>query len=227
MRNIIVDFEMQPLDRKIYKTEEQLCRSEIIEIGAVVLDEAGKEIDMYKAFVKPQYTKELSAKIIRLTGITQDMVENEEVFEVRINEFASWCCSQGDFTIYAWSDCDLSQVKAELGLKNIKISNAVEKMTKNWKDLQREFDTILGNEHATAVWKALSMIGRRFEGSMHDALVDARNTAVIFNESRDPATLKATAERVRVEEEKAKNIAPSIGSLFDFSKFGFEIEEER
>ena len=38
MNYIIVDFEMNPIAKE-YIAEKQICRSEIIEIGAVIMDE--------------------------------------------------------------------------------------------------------------------------------------------------------------------------------------------
>ena len=54
MNYIIVDFEMNPVAGE-YKEERKICRSEIIEIGAVILDESFLVLGEFKTLVKPQY----------------------------------------------------------------------------------------------------------------------------------------------------------------------------
>ena len=59
MKHIVVDLEMNHLARD-YKEERIICSMEVIEIGAVVLDEAYAEIGSFKTFVKPQYNDEIN-----------------------------------------------------------------------------------------------------------------------------------------------------------------------
>ena len=54
MKHIVVDLEMNSLAKE-FKEEKILCGREIIEIGAVVLDEQYHEIGSFKTLVKPQY----------------------------------------------------------------------------------------------------------------------------------------------------------------------------
>ena len=49
MRKIFVDLEMCPI-LKEYATEKEICKLETIEIGAVMLDEEGKEIASFKEY---------------------------------------------------------------------------------------------------------------------------------------------------------------------------------
>ena len=54
MKYVVVDFEMNPLPKKMKQVRE-ICQQEIIEIGAVMLDDDWQEIDAYKSLVKPEY----------------------------------------------------------------------------------------------------------------------------------------------------------------------------
>ena len=54
MNYIIVDFEMNPVAGE-YKEERQISRSEIIEIGAVIMDESFLVLGEFKTLVKPQF----------------------------------------------------------------------------------------------------------------------------------------------------------------------------
>ena len=62
---VFVDFEMNMIDSE-YKKEKKICKSEIIEIGAVKLDEDYNEIDSFKSYVKPAYGT-MASRIIKLT----------------------------------------------------------------------------------------------------------------------------------------------------------------
>ncbi|MGN9136212.1 hypothetical protein ACTNDG_12440 [Clostridium sp. HCP1S3_B4] len=52
MKYIFVDFEMNPIDKKHCNICNK-CSREIIEIGAVMLDEDFNKVSSYKSFVKP------------------------------------------------------------------------------------------------------------------------------------------------------------------------------
>ena len=85
---VFVDFEMNMIDSE-YKKEKKICKSEIIEIGAVKLDEDYNEIDSFKSYVKPAYGT-MASRIIKLTGITDDMVEHMAIFRLAREEPASY-----------------------------------------------------------------------------------------------------------------------------------------
>ena len=50
MNYIIVDFEMNPIAGE-YKAERQICRFEIIKIGAVIMDESFMILGEFKTLV--------------------------------------------------------------------------------------------------------------------------------------------------------------------------------
>ena len=58
MEHIILDLEMNEVAER-YEAERKICRFEIIEIGAVKLDDNFVEIDSFKTFVKPQYNLQI------------------------------------------------------------------------------------------------------------------------------------------------------------------------
>ena len=79
MKYVVVDLEMNPLSKE-YVEERKQCRSEVIQIGAVALDERYQEIGSFKTLVKPQYNSVIVPKIKKLTGITTSMVQEAPVF---------------------------------------------------------------------------------------------------------------------------------------------------
>ena len=215
MNYIIVDFEMNPVAGE-HKEERKICRSEIIEIGAVVMDESFMVIGEFKTLVKPQYNDCIYRKYETLTGISTQMVYGAPTFATAYEMFVKWCESYGsDYEVYAWSENDYSQLVAEMELKHYEKEDKMGPL-KNWFDFQKEYTEKLGLERIMSLEKALDYAGITFEGHMHDALCDAKNTAELFsivrNEERCRVVLNAVMDVL-----KPKNTGGTLGDLFDFN----------
>lgn len=76
MKAVFVDFEMNPIGRD-QKEARRTCKGEIIEIGAVKIDEEGNEISAYKEYVMPEYTTAMNQTCQELTGITMEMLKGK------------------------------------------------------------------------------------------------------------------------------------------------------
>ncbi len=81
--------------------------NEIIEIGAVKLDEQLRIVDTFKQLVKPKFTKKLSSRCKNLTNITNEEInENGISFVQAMQDFSRW--SFGNHNIFlSWSNSDL------------------------------------------------------------------------------------------------------------------------
>ena len=58
MKFVVVDFEMNPVS-SIYKEQKAICTNEIIQIGAVLLDDNYEELDSFQTYVKPCFCAKL------------------------------------------------------------------------------------------------------------------------------------------------------------------------
>jgi inhibitor of KinA sporulation pathway (predicted exonuclease) len=72
---VIVDLEATCYDKED-KTKPKNFDNEIIEIGAVKLDEKGNEIDRFSKFLKPKNHPVISKFCNELTTITQEDIDN-------------------------------------------------------------------------------------------------------------------------------------------------------
>ena len=136
MKHIAIDLEMNTLDKK-FKDEKKICGREIIQIGAVLLDDRYQEIGSFNTLVKPQYNERIERKFEKLTGITTEMVQNAPVFAEAIRQFLSWCHSiKDDIRIYQWSDYKRIRIKKNLlRLKRYKIIKKLSRFAKRiWRD---------------------------------------------------------------------------------------------
>ena len=66
MNYIVVDFEMNPVASE-HIEEKQISRFEIIEIGAVIMDEQFLMLGEFKTLVKPQFMS-IPASVSHLSG---------------------------------------------------------------------------------------------------------------------------------------------------------------
>lgn len=217
MKYVVVDLEMNPLGRE-YKMEREICRNEIIEIGAVALDEDYNEIDSFVTFVKPQMNSRIEEWIENLTGITTAMVLPEPCFAEAIKRFFDWCDSiQDDLQVIQWSDSDQEQFIQEIQLKKVCLTKRQEDLVSGMYDFQKEYGEKLSVEQKVSLKNALMYAGVDFVGSEHDALFDAKNTAVLLKTVRIPELCKLALENA-INAFKTKSIATCIGDMFDFSQ---------
>lgn len=216
MRYIIVDFEMNKLDKQ-YKEERKICCQEIIEIGAVMLNDRYQEISRFRTYVKPQYAEEIRRNITRLTGITTEMVAEVPIFSEAMKQFTEWCFSfEGECQVQAWSDSDLQQMLSEIALKKYKVNENQMELIENWNNFQDEYIKKIGFERVVSLEKALYYAGLDFEGQQHDALSDAANTAELLKIVRNQHLFE---EHLQVAKEalETKSLGNTLGSMFEFS----------
>ena len=220
MKYVTIDLEMNPLAKE-YKAERAICCREVIEIGAILLDENYQEIDSFKTFVKPQFNDVIKPHIQKLTNISNDMVENAPFFEEALQMFCSWCKSIGDdILLYQWSESDIEQIRNEMNLKGISSDDSNQIFLSNWFDLQREFGDKLNLSNAVSLKNAVMYAGIDFEGTEHDDLDDARNTAILLKIIRIPELCEAALKYV-LEALNPAPISTSLGSMIDFTELGF------
>lgn len=214
MNYIVVDFEMNPVNSK-YGEERKICRCEIIEIGAVIMDESFLVLGEFKTLVKPEYNDCIQKKYETLTGITTQMVSNAPTFATAYEMFVNWAESYGDdYEVYAWSDSDYHQLTSEMQLKHYENEEMMRPLDK-WFDFQKEFKDKLGLERIPSLEKALNYAGVDFAGRMHDALCDAKNTAELFAIVRNDERCKVVLGVV-MEALKPKRFTSALGDMFDF-----------
>ena len=223
MKYVIVDLEMNPVAKE-YVDARKYCHMEVIEIGAVILDEAFLVLGEFKTLVKPQFNSEIVKRYETLTGISTQMVSEAPDFPEAYDMFVSWCGSYGDdYEIYAWSENDRHQIIAEMAQKNY-TDEEKKKPLSQWYDFQKEYAQKLGVDRIMSLEKALDYAGVTFEGQMHDALCDARNTAELFaivrNEERCKMVLKSVMEAFQ-----PKKVSGTLGEMFDFGALMTQLQQ--
>lgn len=217
MKYIVIDLEMNAIAKE-YVKESALCMLEVIQIGAVLLDESYQEIGSFVTLVKPQYNVRIEKRYEKLTGIKTGMVESAPCFSEALAMFFQWCDSiPGDSQIIQWSENDYQQICREMELKKISLPDRDKGyMQTSWFNFQKEYGQTLGVDRSLSLKDAVMYAGKDFSGHQHDALDDARNTAELVGIVRDEFRCKKALQHVIDVLNPKKEL--SLGELFDFSQ---------
>lgn len=176
MNYIIYDLEWnQPATPEDTVCEPVYLSGEIIEIGAVKLDEAFRLTDEFKVYISPKHYTKMHNAIAALTGIyDRDLQKNGLPFPEAFAKFMTW--SGQDCIFMTWSMNDLPMLIDNMVLHGIDLSGLPPCC-----DIQRIFGReILRSETHYSLESAMAIL-KEHPDDAHDALNDARNTAKICN----------------------------------------------
>ncbi|MBQ9479902.1 MAG: exonuclease domain-containing protein [Selenomonadaceae bacterium] len=208
MIHIVIDLEMNPVRQSLKEIRRQLP-DEVIEIGAVKLDDNFKQVDEFQRYVRPEYSK-ITRHIKKLTGITDEVLEDKNTFAVEFKNFMDWIGTD-EVTLYSWSNSDINQLKSECAFKLDDFD--VQWLERHWIDLQKEFDDRIGLNGNLALNHAVGAMNKNFKGTQHSALADAINTAAILMLMQDEAEFKRTMQPI-IDLINPSRLSSSIGELY-------------
>ena len=171
----IVDLEMCRVPKSI-RRESFHYGTELIQIGAVLLNGKYEIADSFVSFVRPEHGG-IDATIAELTGITGEQVKDAPVARDALAAFAAWMPENA--IPVSWSRTDEAQIRAEIEGKALELPE-MEPYLARWQDCQEQFGEKMGSPRAYALAEALIIADVDYEEGAHDALVDARNTARLF-----------------------------------------------
>ena len=176
MNYIIFDLEWNQCGSETEMITQPVCLpGEIIEIGAVKLDDAFQKIDELRLYIKPKYYEKLHRRIVTLTGIRdKTLAEQGLSFPEAYEKFRAFCGEE--YSFMTWSTSDLRILIDNLLLHGIDISDLPDTY-----DLQRIFcKEIMRFSRRMSLDDALKVLGEKGD-TAHDALNDSKNTALVCN----------------------------------------------
>ena len=174
---VVVDLEMCRIPRTASK-ETFSGASELIQIGAVLIDNNYQVKGTFMTYVSPQFGK-IDSFIQRLTGITNEQTKCAPSAKDALEAFANWI--PDDACLVAWSDNDRAQIRKEISGKKLSIPRLDAYMdVEHWIDCQALFADKLDTRKKYRLSEALVLAEIEYKDGAHDALVDALNTARLF-----------------------------------------------
>ncbi len=150
---------------------------EVIEIGAVRLNEALEKIDEFTALIKPVYFAKLNSFIREKTGIPQEDIDAASGFVPVIRHFLAWLGKSEACTFVTWGGEDMKRIVLDTRMH--KLDDAYW-LAASYYDLLKIYLRARSLTNDVSVEAALAELAIPAEGSAHRALDDARMTAEIF-----------------------------------------------
>ncbi len=186
MEYIILDNEWNTSYRKINGKNI----NELIEIGAVKLDENLNEISRFNVLIRSTLTKKLSSRFQRLTNITsEEMLTNGLKFEQAIKLYSDWAGT--DAVTLTWSNSDLyvllENFKFRRGIEAIPIIGLyadLQKFVQNEMILQGSDITSQISVANAALSLGISIDGIGLHRALDDSLLCAEILRKVFNKER-------------------------------------------
>lgn len=210
-KHVVVDLEMCQVIKGL-RCKEYPCTREIIQIGAVLLDEDYNIVEQFSTYVRPEYGW-LTSEIEQLTGIKAENLVGAPHLKEAIDAFASWIPDE-DVSMVEWSNADEVQIKKELTLKGIE-NDKILSIVDSTIDCQQLFSEKMGENKAYNLTNALIAADIKPEGREHDGLADAFNTALLFAKLSLNEVLELNPIYERARKEEVEHLGFSISSLFN------------
>lgn len=178
MNYLVIDLEMCKVP-KHYRSKKYKYANEIIQVGAVLLDEEYEVIGKINQYVHPEYGV-IDHFISNLTGIQNSQVKHAPCLKDVLIHMVNWL-GEREYKVYAWSDSDYSQLQHEIVSKEI-VDEKIENFMKaeRWIDYQEEFGMRFEFSRAISLEEALMYCDIDVDGRLHDGLDDAANTAKLI-----------------------------------------------
>lgn len=146
---------------------------EIIQIGAVKLNDELYPAEEYSADVKPVYFRRMHYKVKKLTGIDKERLNRSDTFPVVFEQFREWCGE--DPVFITWGNDDRRIME-----QNIIVHDLDWDWIGDWINLQLIYNMQTGGDKNQ---KSLATAMEHFQIEQtrvaHDALGDAYNTALV------------------------------------------------
>ena len=207
---VVIDLEMCKTS-KLYKKTFSYAR-EIIQVGAVMMNENLEIVDEFNEYVKPQYG-DLDQFIKKLTGITKKDLSGAPKLEEVFKHFTEWL-PQEDFVMISWSMTDKSQLSKELEFKGISTDEMFQHVFETWVDCQPQFSEKLGaGNRCYALQEALIATDICSDGRAHDGLADARNTALLYAKMQKEEKLVLNPYYKKAHEEQTECLTYSLADM--------------
>ena len=130
MDYIVVDFEWNQSAYGKGSTNKKLP-FEIIEIGAVKLNEKRQFVEEFHGVIRPKVYRSLNYVTQELTGFIQEELDQGELFPHTIVDFILWCGEA--FMFCTWGDMDLTELQRNMKFYKLDDLLVVQKFTRSSK----------------------------------------------------------------------------------------------
>lgn len=176
MNLVVVDFEWNQAmrsDSPVFNRLPVHLRGEIIEIGAVRLNDDYTPGEEFSIDVRPEYFRQMHYKVKKITGFDKERLSNGASFPEAFEAFRKFC---GEDVVFLTWGCDDRGIFEQ----NIIIHDLDWDWIDEWINLQLIYNVQTGGDkNQKSLADAMEHFGIEQTRVAHDALGDAYNTAVV------------------------------------------------
>ena len=176
MNYVVVDLEWnQAMSSKssVFNKLPIHLRGEIIQIGAVKLNEDMTPGEEFQIDVKPVYFKRMHYKVKKLTGFDKERLSHGVPFREAFRQFREWSGEDVSFITWGYDDQGIME-------QNIIIHDLDWDWIAGWINLQLIYNLQTGGDkNQKSLGTAMEHFGIEQTRVAHDALGDAYNTALV------------------------------------------------
>lgn len=202
MDYIVFDMEwnQSPNGRRLWRSGMPV-NGEIVQIGAVKLDENFLDRGTFNIIVRPKYYTRMNKMIQEMTGIDDDALAGGVRFPEAVKRFREWCGD--DYCYVTWGPDDRAML-----LQNLRLHGMEDSWMPKCYNLQVVYNAQVSQEkNMPSLKTAVEALNIVLEEQFHDALNDARYTAKICQ------ALDMRKGLAGYSEKKPKDEGPRTGSV--------------
>ncbi|QXM05458.1 3'-5' exonuclease [Crassaminicella indica] len=153
---------------------------EIIEIGAIKLNDRLEYIDSFRVYIKPTIYKKINPRIIELTGIADEDLKYGF-------DFKKWLGK--DYILCSWCDTDIKVLKRNIKYYNPKYK--IESLLLPYIDIQKYCCEVLGYDRRVSLHEVINAENIvASTDKLHQALDDTKLTVDIFRKIFDKEKIR-------------------------------------
>jgi inhibitor of KinA sporulation pathway (predicted exonuclease) len=200
---------------------------EIIEIGAVKLDENRNLRSRFHKIIRPQVYKKLHFAARELLHITEKDLDCGEEFPKVMQQFLSWCREDGEeYRFCTWGSMDLTELQRNCHHYGM---DGCFETPLFYYDLQKNFSRQYGGgdtKKNVSLEHAIEQLGLEKQKNFHHALADAEYTAQIFRKlSLEEVKQYYAVDYYRIPDQKKQEIHMEFPTYTKHISRKFETKE--
>ncbi|OOM72335.1 sporulation inhibitor KapD [Clostridium puniceum] len=218
MNYIIYDLEFNQKNNEYIENENNQFSSipfEIIQIGAVKLNENFETISTFDALIKPTIYKTIHPLVENLTKITDEQVSSCKNFIAVYKDFLNFI-GDDETILCVWGTVDIKEL-----MRNVKFYSLSTSPIFKYIDLQAYASKYLKTENKFKIGlkTAIELLNIAIEGDFHNAFYDAYYTAEIFkiihNHNMKPIIYTSSSDKRKSAQHKQKINTISLIKQFE------------
>ena len=231
MNYIVLDLEFN--QSFPFKTGEAVasvieCPFEIIQIGAVKLNDSFQQIGTFNTLIQPQIYPRLHPFVEKITGITQEKLKEQPCFSDAFQAFAAFI-SDEEAILCTWGTDDIKFLFRNILYYKLDTNSIPNK----YLNVQKYASAYLKYEAGQAIGlkNAVTELDITADSPFHDALFDAIYTAKVFEivhpKELLPATFKPAALMISVPKAPRTNLPALLRHISDLTEKELTTEEKK